>query len=138
MDNQQTFNDRFMQNTGGFNVERLIEFGMSAAIAGQVIRTMNDTMGSTMQQWPASMKAPAPVQTEPARLYYAALEGKQAGPFSETEIVRLIGDKRITKDSLVWHQGMAEWKKAEDVPEILRVIALSPPPLGQFPPGAAP
>jgi len=132
MDSQQNFNDRFLQNTGGFNVERLIEFGMSAAIAGQVIRTMNDTMGNTLQQWPASMQAPTQAAA-PARLYYAALEGKQAGPFSETEIVRLINDRRVTKDSLVWHQGMTEWKKAEDVPEILRIIALSPPPLGVTP-----
>lgn len=120
------YNDRYIQNTGGFNVERLIEFGMSATIAGQVIRTMNDTMKDTMQQWPSTMKAP---MSPPSPLYYVALEGKQAGPFSETEIIRLINEKKVNKETLVWHHGMPVWKHAEDVPEILRIIALSPPPL---------
>ena len=125
MDNNN-YNDRYLQNSGGFNVERLIEFGMSAAVASQVLKTMNQTMSETMQQWPSTMKAP---YSAPSRLYYAALEGKQAGPFSETEIVRLINDKKITKETLIWHQGMSTWKKAEEVPEVLRIIALSPPPL---------
>jgi hypothetical protein len=125
MDNTN-YNDRYLQNSTVFNVERLIEFGMSAAIAGQVIRNMNDTMAATMQQWPSTMKIP---QSPPSILYYAALEGKQAGPFSETEIVRLINDKKINRETLVWHQGMSAWKRAEDVPEVLRIIALSPPPL---------
>jgi hypothetical protein len=116
----------FCGNAGGFSVERLVEFGMSAAIANQMIRTMNDTMGQTMQQWPSTMNAP---QSGPSRLYYASVGGKQAGPFSETEIVRLVNDGTITKETYIWHQGMKEWKAAVDVPEILRIIALTPPPL---------
>ena len=122
------YNDRYLQNSSGFNGERLIEFGMSTAMASHVLRTMNETMRETMQQWPSTMKAP---MGPPSLLYYAAIEGKQAGPFSETEIVRLINDKKITKETLVWHQGMTAWKHAEDVPEVLRIIALSPPPLEQ-------
>ena len=121
------YNDRYLQNNSSFSMDRLIEFGISAAVAGQVLRTMNETMTNTMQQWPSSMQAP--MSAVPSRLYYVALEGKQAGPFSETEVVRLINDKKVTKETLIWHQGMATWKKAEDVPEILRIIALSPPPL---------
>ena len=109
----------------GFNMERLLEFGMSAAVASQVMQGMNKTMSETMQQWSAAMKAPM----NTSQLYYVALNGKQAGPFSETEVVRLINDKKVTKETLIWHQGMNVWKKAEDVPAILRIIALSPPPL---------
>ena len=121
-----------MNNNSGFSMDRLLEFGMSAAVAGQVMRTMNQTMNETMQPWPPSMKPgtamPNPAMP-PSHLYYLALEGKQAGPFSETEIVRLVNEKRITKDTLVWHQGMPAWKRAEDLPEMLRIIALAPPPL---------
>jgi hypothetical protein len=94
------------------------------SMANQFTRMMNQTMAETMQQWPS-----ANVSNSPSRLYYAALDGKQAGPFSETEIARLIGDKKIVKETQVWHQGMSQWKPAEDVPEILRIIALTPPPL---------
>ena len=118
-----------MDYNGGFSMNRLLEFGMSAAMAGQVMRTMNQSMSDTMQPWPASMKGPNAAMTPPSHLYYAALEGKQAGPFSETEVIRLVNEKRITKDTLVWHQGMPAWKRAEDLPEMLRIIALAPPPL---------
>jgi hypothetical protein len=118
--------DNFVANTAGFSAERLIEFGIGMSLANQFTHMMNQTMGETLQRWPTSMNAPT--GGAPSRLYYAMLEGKQAGPFSETEIVRLINDKKIIKDSYVWHQGMAEWKPAQDVPEVLRIIALAPPP----------
>jgi hypothetical protein len=73
-------------------------------------------------------KVPSDPQAS-SRLYYAVFEGRQAGPFSETEIARLINDKKIGKETYVWHQGMNEWKPAQEVPEILRIIALSPPAL---------
>ena len=117
-----------MNCNSGFSMDRLLEFGMSAAVAGQVMRNMNQTMTETMQPWPSSMKGPN-TTAAPSHLYYAALDGKQAGPFSETEVIRLVNEKRITKDTLVWHQGMPAWKRAEDLPEMLRIIALAPPPL---------
>ena len=123
-------------SNSGFSMDRLLEFGMSAAVAGQLMRNMNQTMSETMQPWPSSMKPGAAMSTAaphtampPSFLYYVALDGKQAGPFSETEIVRLVNEKRLTKDTLVWHQGMPAWKRAEDLPEMLRIIALAPPPL---------
>ena len=112
----QDTNDRF-----GDTAERWAEMGIGMALAGQMGRVMNQTMAE-------SMPKPAREQGASERLYYAAIDGRQAGPFSETEIVRLIGDKKLVKETLVWHQGMAQWKQAQDVPEILRIITLSPPP----------
>ncbi|GHV11282.1 hypothetical protein FACS189491_02230 [Spirochaetia bacterium] len=105
----------------GNTAERFMEMGIGMALAGQMGRMVNQTMAPAVQ-------AP-PMQALPQRLYYAGLEGRQAGPFSETEIVRLINEKRIARETLVWHQGMKEWKQAQDVPEILRIITLGPPPL---------
>jgi hypothetical protein len=62
-------------------------------------------------------------------MYYAVLEGKQAGPFSETEMARLINEKKLSKETYVWHTGLAEWKTAENVPELVRLAALAPPPV---------
>ncbi|GHV88720.1 hypothetical protein AGMMS50267_10800 [Spirochaetia bacterium] len=118
--------NNFCGNASGFSAERLVEFGIGMSLANQFTRMMNQTMSETMQQWPSTMNAPGGVA--PSRLYYVMLEGKQAGPFSETEIARLINDKKIVKETYVWHQGMKEWKPAQDVPEILRIIALAPPP----------
>lgn len=107
-------------NGFGSTAERFMEIGIGMNLARQMGRMMNQTMAESPPQNPS---------TGPQRLYYASLDGKQAGPFSETEIVRLINDKKITRETLVWHQGMNQWKPAGDVPEILRIIALSPPPL---------
>jgi hypothetical protein len=115
-----------MSNNNFYSTDRLIEFGMSMAIAQQMVGSMNKIMAETVVP-----NAHLPSQkTAPERVYYAVFEGKQAGPFSETEIARLIGDKKITKETLVWHPGLTEWKTAENIPEILRLVALTPPAIG--------
>jgi hypothetical protein len=97
---------------------KFMEISMGLGLGRQMVNQMNETM----------TKATSDPQAN-GRLYYAAFEGKQAGPFSETEIVRLINDKKIVRETYVWHQGMNAWKPAQEVPEILRIIALSPPAL---------
>ena len=107
------------------SMDRLIEFGLGMSVAQQMVNTMNHAMqnmqipgaGNSMQQ-PQKMEL----------VYYAMLDGKQAGPFSECEIVRLINDKKLFKETYVWHTGLREWKTAENIPAILRLVALAPPP----------
>jgi hypothetical protein len=107
-----------------YSIDRLMEFGMSMAVAQQMVQSMNTTM--------QNMHIPGagnPMQPKPAQVYYAVLEGRQAGPFSETELARLINDNKMSKETYVWHPGLREWKTAENVPEILRLVALAPPPI---------
>jgi hypothetical protein len=108
-----------------YSIDRLVEFGMSMAIAQQMTQSMNQTM-QTMHI-PGSGN---PMQPPPQPVYYAVLDGKQAGPFSETELIRLITDKKLSKETYVWRPGLREWQTAENVPEILRLVALAPPPVG--------
>ena len=58
-----------------------------------------------------------------------SIEGKQAGPFSEEEIARLICEGKVDKTTYVWRPGMPQWARAENVPEVLKIVALTPPPL---------
>jgi hypothetical protein len=103
-----------------YDMDRLIEFGMSMAIARQMTEAMNSSLRSAQ----ATQREP------PQRVYYAVLEGRQAGPFSETELVRLINDKKLSKETYVWHPGLPRWTTAENAPEILRLVALAPPAIG--------
>jgi hypothetical protein len=112
--------------TSFYSIDRLVEFGMGMAIAQQMVKSMNEAM-STMRVPGAGN--PINGQQQAARVYYVVLDGKQAGPFSETEIVRLIADKKLSKETYVWYPGLTTWKTAENVPEILRLVALAPPPL---------
>ena len=111
--------------TSFYSIDRLVEFGMGMAVAQQMVNTMNQTMAAMHIPGAGNpMRPPEP----PQRVYYAVLDGKQAGPFSETELARLVNDKKLSKETYVWHTGLAEWKTAENVPEIVRLAALAPPP----------
>lgn len=107
-----------------FSMDRLVEFGLGVAVAQQMARSMNHALENT--HVPGSQ---TPMLAPTARLYYVALDGKAAGPFGETEFSALIAQSRITKDSLVWRPGMSRWEPAENIPEVLRMVAMCPPPL---------
>ena len=111
-----------------FSIDRLVEFGMSMAVAQQMVKSMNDTMVN-MNIPGAGNLMQSPAQNP--KVYYAVIDGKQAGPFSETEIARLINDKKIAKETYIWYPGLTAWKTAENIPEILRLVALNPPALGE-------
>ena len=55
------------------------------------------------------------------------IEGKQAGPFSEQELARLIAEKKVVKETYIWMTSLPNWKMAEQIPEVLKLVALSPP-----------
>ena len=112
-----------MNDDNFFSTNRLVEFGMSIAIAQQMVNTMNNAMAN--MHIPGSMN---PMQTPAPQFYYAMIDGNQAGPFSEQELSRLILEKKIIKDSYIWKPGLPKWEIAENLPEILKLVALAPPP----------
>ena len=117
-----------MDNQSFFSVDRLVEFGLGMGIAQQMVGMMN--------QYMQSMYVPGSIQSMPRPIpqtYYVAIDNKQVGPLSEAELSQLIREKKVGKDSLAWIPGMSGWKPIEQVPAILKVVALTPPP---FPQGA--
>jgi hypothetical protein len=110
-----------------YSIDRLVEFGMGMAVARQMVQSMNQIMRDMNVPGAGN---PMPQPAAASRVYYAVLEGKSAGPFSETELARLINDKKVSKETYVWHPGISGWKTAENIPEILRLVALTPPPIG--------
>ncbi|MBR1625978.1 MAG: DUF4339 domain-containing protein [Bacteroidales bacterium] len=109
-----------------YSIDRLVEFGMSIAIAKQMTQTMNHAMQN--MHIPGSMN---PLQQSIPQTYYIITDNKQSGPYSEQELSRLIADKKVTKDTFVWKPGMLDWQKAEQVPEVLKLVALTPPPFNK-------
>ena len=115
-----------MNENNFFSMDRLIEFGMGIAVAQQMVKTMNSAMQNMYV--PGTMN---PMQMAPQAFYYAVLDGKQTGPFSEQELSHLITEKKIVKETYIWKPGMPNWELAEKLPEILKLVALAPPPLPQ-------
>lgn len=113
-----------MDNNDFFSLDRLLEFGLGMGMAQQMINMMNQSM--------KSMYIPGSIQSMPqpvTNIYYVAIDGQQNGPLRESELMELIRNKKVTKDSLAWTPGMSSWMPIEKVPAILKLIALTPPPL---------
>lgn len=118
-----------MNNDNFYSIDKLVEFGLGIGIAQQMVNSMNHALKNTYVPGPNNPMGQAPM----SRSFHAVLDGKPAGPFSEQEMARLIGEGKITKDTYVWRPGSPKWEMAENVPEVLRLVALTPPP---YVPGA--
>lgn len=65
--------------------------------------------------------------------YYYLKDGQQVGP---VEVDQLRGV--ISKETYVWHEGMANWQKAVDLPELASLFESVPPTPEQSAPTAPP
>lgn len=112
-----------MTSDNFYSIDRLVEFGMSIAMAQQMVHMMNQTM--------IQMHTPGSVGSipQPMLCIYVAIDGKPVGPIDEKEFMHFLSNKKITKDTLAWMPGMLDWKKICEVPAILKFVALAPPPL---------
>ena len=111
-------------STDFYSMDKLVEFGMSMAIANQMASSMNQSLNQ--MQVPGAGKA-MPASAE--NIYFAVIDGKQSGPYSLTELSRLIAEKKVVKETYIWKPGMAQWELAENVSEVLRLVAITPPPV---------
>ncbi|MGN0729658.1 DUF4339 domain-containing protein [Treponema sp.] len=64
-----------------------------------------------------------------SEVFYVSDKSKMSGPFSLLEIARLVVEKKVSAETLIWQSGDSEWKKAQDFKELLALIALVPPEL---------
>lgn len=111
-----------MNDNSFFSIDRLVEFGLGMSMAQQMVGMMNQTM-KTMQM-PAGLQRPMPEQ-----VFYIAIDNSTVGPLNSKELAQLVMSHKVNKETLSWMPGMTKWKPIEQVPEILKIIALTPPPL---------
>ena len=57
--------------------------------------------------------------------YYYHTNGKQFGPFTKEELTQF----NIKRDTLVWCDGMPDWKKANEVENLTDLFKNQPPPI---------
>lgn len=62
--------------------------------------------------------------------YYLAVNGKQVGPLEVNQLI----SSGMTRDSLVWTDGMPNWAQAGTVPELAHLFAA--PPAAPVPPAS--
>jgi membrane protease subunit (stomatin/prohibitin family) len=110
------------KNPGGTAGEG-IGLGMGFAMANQMVG-----MFQQKQAPPGAVPPPLPGAVQ----FYAVISGTQAGPFTMDVLQQMIQQKTLTRDTLVWKQGMAAWVKAAEVAELAALFtaaAQGPPPI---------
>lgn len=117
------------RNPGGAAAQGM-GLGMGIGMAGAMGAALG-AGGAAGGSGGASGAAGPPPLPGPAAPWFAAIAGAQAGPFDLDAMRSRAGTGEVTRDSLVWRQGMAEWRRAGDLPELASIFA-GPPPL---PPG---
>jgi membrane protease subunit (stomatin/prohibitin family) len=73
-----------------------------------------------------AMASPPPV---PGATIFVAVDGQQTGPFDAEALKIQIKSGRLTRESLVWKEGMAQWSPASDLAEVSKLFGAVPPPV---------
>jgi hypothetical protein len=70
--------------------------------------------------------APSPPVPGPPPLpllqFFIALNGQQAGPFDLAAMQQMVTSGQLTRETLVWRQGMAGWTTADTVADLALVL----------------
>ena len=103
-----------------------LNMGLGLAMA----QRLNETLTRPASTAPAAQAAPvAPPPLPVAKSYFVAVNNQQAGPFPLDELQRQAQSGQLTRATLVWTQGMAQWSAAGEVAELAGLFAHMPPPL---------
>jgi membrane protease subunit (stomatin/prohibitin family) len=100
--------------------------GLGMAMAGPIGQAMAAQTPAAQTPAASGSAAPPPI---PGAAYFVAIEGKQAGPFDLQTLASQAAMGRLTQQTLVWTQGMAQWTPAGQVPALEGIFANVPPPL---------
>ena len=110
-----------------------IGMGMGFAMANQMANAMNpQNQQQNQQQNAGGVGAPPPIPGQVK--FYFVVNGQQAGPFDTNAIRQMISQNQITKESLAWKEGMANWLAVGTIPEIATMFGAVPPPVPPVPP----
>ena len=122
----------------GGTASDMMGMGMGMAMGNQMQNMMNNNQQQQAQQ--GFNQGPPPMQQGVS--FYANINGQQSGPFDNNTLQSMIREGRVKLDTMVWKNGMPEWKQANQVPEISSLFAQVPPPMSpppvQGPPPVAP
>jgi membrane protease subunit (stomatin/prohibitin family) len=99
--------------------------GMSMGMGFAMANQMGQTMANQPTQGQGATPPPLPQSTQ----FYAAIEGQKKGPLDIATLQQYVQSGQLTKQTLVWRQGMDNWKAAEQVEELKNMFGAKPPPL---------
>lgn len=103
-----------------------LDMAMGIALGQQVARGLNQPEPENV---PADGPPPLPALT--ATAWFVGAGGQQQGPFDAAALAQKIASGAVTRDTLVWKKGMAQWQAAGVVADLSDLFGAAPPPLPQ-------
>jgi len=100
-----------------------VGLGAGVAIGNQMAGQLNAAMSGA----PSAAGAGAPPAL-PAT-FFVAIGGQQTGPHDHAALGALARQGQLTRETLVWRNGMPQWVAAGSLPELAAAFAEVPPPL---------
>ena len=116
---------------GGMNMAGMMAGMAMGGAVGQnmagMFNNMNQGLNNNQQ-----IQTPPPI---PSNIFHMVYADGKTGQFDLNGMKNNISQGILTKDTLVWKQGMANWQKASEVPEINSLFSvaegITPPPIPQ-------
>lgn len=116
---------------GGMNMAGMMAGMAMGGAVGQnmagMFNNMNQGLNNNQQ-----IQTPPPI---PSNIFHMVYADGKTGQFDLNGMKNNISQGILTKDTLVWKQGMANWQKASEVPEINSLFSvaggMTPPPIPQ-------
>lgn len=62
---------------------------------------------------------------------YLHQNGEQVGPYTEEQIVSMVSSGELSRDDIIWHEGLAEWQPIQSVVGLPAPVAPQPAPVQQ-------
>jgi len=106
-----------------------VGLGAGLAMGAQMVNSMTGGTGGIGFGGAPAAGAAMPPPIPGAASFHVAVNGQQAGPFDANALAQQAASGQLTRASLVWKAGMAQWAKAGDVPELAMLFANTPPPV---------
>lgn len=114
------------ESTGG-EMSSMMGMGVGMGMAGQMMNQMNQNQNHSAPAQQGS--TPPPINPTSQFSFFFSINGNQQGPYSLEQIKPLVTSSQITRDTMVWREGMPQWTSAGDVLELKTVFGSVPPPM---------
>lgn len=93
-------------------------------VVGDIVTSSKTNSKSSVLDTP---DAPAVPKIHPTMSVMVAVNGQSYGPYERATLLKMISDGSLTKETLVFINGMSNWQPAAEVPEVAKLFALNAP-----------
>ena len=84
-------------------------------------------MANQAQTGQGTQQTPPPIPGGAS--YYVAIDGQQSGPHNKAGLTDLAAKQVLTRERLVWEQGLSDWVPSGGQADLQDLWTITPPPL---------